>query len=152
MTNEEIKNKLSGWYNDLRFTETGTYLNVEVPPKNLKSLAEKLKSDPDCAFNYLFCYTGVDFGEELGVMVHLESTAFRHILVLTAKTSDRENPELDSLHEIWPAAFLQEMEVFDFFGIKFKGHPHLKRLFMGEEWKGYPLRKDYVDNVNMIIR
>ena len=152
MTNEEIKNKLSNWYSDLTFIENGTYLNIEVPENILKPLAEKLRFDTECAFDYMFCHTGVDFGEELGVMIHLESTKYRHIIVLTVKTKDRENPELDSIHDIWPAAFLQEMEVFDFFGIKFKGHPQMKRLFMGEEWVGYPLRKDYVDNANMIIR
>jgi len=153
MTNEELKNKLLGWHQDLQFSEEGApYLNVEVPLSLLKPLAAKLKSDPDCAFDYLFCVTGMDFGSELGVVYHLESTTFRHNLVMKVRTADRENPEIDSLNEIWPAAYLNEMEVFDFFGIKFKGHPHLKRLFLTEDWVGYPLRKDYVDNVNMIIR
>ncbi len=152
MTNEELKNKISGWYGDLQFSEKGTYLSVEVPAKLLKTLAAKLQSEPDCAFNYLFCVTGMDYGNELGVVYHLESTKFRHILVLKVKTADRENPEFDTLTELWPAAYWNEMEVFDFFGIKFTGHPHLKRLFMSEDWVGYPLRKDYVDNVNMITR
>ncbi len=152
MTNDELKNKIGGWITELTFTENGSYLDVEVAPAQLKELAGKLKNDPDTDFNYLFCVTGMDFGEELGVVYHLESTKHRHILTVTVKIPDRENPQLDSLYKIWPAAELQEMEVYDLFGIRFKEHPNLKRLFLGEEWVGYPLRKDYVDEVNMIIR
>ncbi len=152
MTNEALKNKITQWIPEVSFSESGTYLNVDVEPDKLKVLAEKLKDDKETSFNYLFCVTGMDFGEELGVIYFLESTKQRHILSVTVKTPDRENPELDSLDEIWPAAALQEMEIYDLFGIKFKGHPGLRRIFLGEEWKGYPLRKDYVDEVNMIIR
>jgi len=152
MTNEELKSKLKSWLPDLIFNENGTYLNVEIGQTGLLDFAEKLKDDPDTDFNYLFCVSGIDFGDELGVMYHLESTRHRHIITLTVKTAERENPVLDSLWKIWPAAELQEMEVYDLFGIRFNGHPNLKRLFLGEEWVGYPLRKDYVDEVNMIIR
>ncbi len=152
MTNDELKNKIGGWLPEVSFGEQGDYLNIEVSPAQLTELAGKLKSDEDTDFNYLFCVTGMDFGETLGVIYHLESTRYRHIITVTVKTAGREKPQLDSLYKIWPAAELQEMEVYDLLGIRFNGHPNLKRLFLGEEWVGYPLRKDYVDEVNMIIR
>ena len=59
---------------------------------------------------------------------------------------------MDSVSDIWYTAELHEMEVFDFFGIKFNNHPNLKRLFLPADWQGYTLRKDYVDEENMIIK
>ena len=98
----------------------------------------------------LFCITGIDWGEELGVIYHLESTEFKHAMVVKVKTEDRENPTLDSVCDIWRTAEFHEMEVYDFFGIKFNNHPNLKRFFLTPDWVGWPLRKDYVDEANMI--
>lgn len=136
----------------LEFTEEGSqFLNISVRPEQLRPLMLELKNNTETLFDYLFCLSGVDWGEELGVVYHLESTVHRHIVVVKVKTADRENPTLDSVYNIWATAEFHEREVFDFFGIKFNDHPNLKRLFLTEDWVGYPLRKDYVDEVNMII-
>jgi NADH:ubiquinone oxidoreductase subunit C len=136
----------------LEFTEEGSqFLNILVKPENLYALMGQLKSDEQTSFDYLFCLSGVDWGEELGVIYHLESTAYRHAVVVKVKTLDRENPNFDSVWDIWRTAEFHEREVFDFFGIKFNNHPNLKRLFLTENWEGFPLRKDYVDDVNMVI-
>jgi len=116
------------------------------------SACSQLKLHSDLKFDYLFCLTGMDWGEELGVIYHLESISNRHNIVVKVKTDDRENPTLDSLSDIWRTAEFHEMEVFDFFGIKFNNHPNLKRLFLTPDWVGYPLRKDYVDEANMIVK
>lgn len=153
MTNEEIQNIVSVWSDQLEFSEEASeFLNVTVPIEELHNVCEKLKNTPELKFDYLFCLTGMDWGEELGVIYHLESTTFRHNIVVKVNTSDRENPTLDTVSDIWLTAEYHEMEVFDFFGIKFNSHPNLKRLFLPPEWQGYPLRKDYVDEENMIIK
>ena len=153
MTNESLQQLISGWADGLEFWEEGSeFLNIEVPPGDLHALMSRLKEDEQTKFDYLFCLSGVDWGEELGVIYHLESTEFRHQIVVRVKTADRENPTLDSVSNIWYTADFHEREVFDFFGIKFNGHPNLKRLFLTDEWEGYPLRKDYVDEINMIIK
>ena len=153
MTNEEIQHIVSGWSETLTFSEeVSEFLNMEVPVGELHKVCSQLKSNPDLKFNYLFCVTGMDWGEDLGVIYHLESTEFRHNIVVKVKTSDRENPTMDSVSDIWYTAELHEMEVYDFFGIKFNNHPNLKRLFLPLEWQGWPLRKDYVDEENMIIK
>ena len=103
-------------------------------------------------FNYAFCITGMDWGKELGVIYHLESTELKHRIVVKVMTEDRENPTLDSVHDIWQTADFHELEVYDFFGIKFNNHPKLRRLFLTPEWEGFPLRKDYVDEANMVIK
>jgi NADH/F420H2 dehydrogenase subunit C len=137
----------------LEFTEEESqFLNIIVQPKELHSLMSQLKSNEETNFDYLFCLSGVDWGEELGVVYHLESTIHRHIIVVKVKTDDRENPNLDSVCDIWYTAEFNEREVFDFFGIKFNNHPNLKRLFLTEDWEGFPLRKDYVDEINMVIK
>ncbi|MBV1887696.1 MAG: NADH-quinone oxidoreductase subunit C [Urechidicola sp.] len=153
MTNEEIQHIVNSWSEHLEFSEEASeFLNFIVPVEELYIICQQLKSNPYLKFDYLFCVTGMDWGEELGVIYHLESTTFRHNIVLKVKTADRENPCLDSVSDIWYTAEFHEMEVFDFFGIEFNNHPNLKRLFLPPEWQGYPLRKDYVDEENMIIK
>ena len=137
----------------LEFTEEGSqFLNITVKPEDLYTLMNQLNENEQTHFDYLFCLSGVDWGEELGVVYHLESTTHRHNVVVKVKTKDRENPNLDSVYSIWKTAEFHEREVFDFFGIKFNNHPNLKRLFLTEDWEGFPLRKDYVDEINMVIK
>lgn len=151
MNNNELKAKIGNLVEGLTFPgENPEILHVEVPKDALKELMQKLRDKH--GFDYLFALTGIDFGEELGVTYHLESTKTREMLQITVKTADRENPVLDSIFEIYPAALYNEMEAYDFFGITFKGHPNLKRLFLVEDFIGYPLRKDFTDEVNMLIR
>lgn len=158
MTNEAIQNLIKTWIPDpvtseLEFTEEESqFLNIHVQPADLHQLMAQLKNNSDTNFDYLFCLTGVDWGKELGVVYHLESTTHRHIIVVKVKTEDRENPVFDSVYDIWKTAEFHEREAYDFFGIKFNNHPNLKRLFLTEDWDGFPLRKDYVDEINMIVK
>lgn len=153
MNNEALQNLIGSWVPDLTFTEEGSqFLNIGVLPGQLHHLMGQLKNNPETQFDYLFCLTGVDWESALGVVYHLESTIHRHTVVVKVQTEDRENPVFDSVSDIWATAEFHEREVFDFFGIKFNNHPNLKRLFLTDEWTGYPLRKDYVDDINMVIK
>ena len=153
MTNEALQQLISTWFPELEFWEEGSeFLNIEVDPAQLHALMTKLKQDDQTKFDYLFCLSGVDWGESLGVIYHLDSTEFRHQLVVRVKTENRENPVIDSVSNIWYTAEFHEREAYDFFGIEFNNHPNLKRLFLTDEWDGWPLRKDYVDDINMIIK
>jgi len=153
MTNESLQKLISTWIPELEFTEEESqFLNVSVGPEKLYDLMSHLKTNDGTKFDYLFCLSGVDWGEELGVVYHLESTIYRHNIVVKVKTNDRENPVLDSVWNIWRTAEFHEREVYDFFGIRFNNHPNLKRLFLTDEWEGFPLRKDYEDPINMVIK
>lgn len=132
--------------------EESQFLNILVQPEQLHSLMKQLKSNSETNFDYLYCLSGVDWGAELGIVYHLESTTHRHRIVVKVKTADRENPTFDTVSNIWKTADFHEREVFDFFGVKFNNHPNLKYLFLTEDWEGYPLRKDYVDEINMVIK
>jgi len=153
MTNEALQSLISSWIPELELTEEKSqFLNITVQPAQLHQLMSQLKSASETKFDYLFCLSGVDWEAALGVVYHLESTTHRHTIVVKVKTIDRENPTLDTVCDIWYTAEFHEREVFDFFGIKFTNHPNLKRLFLTEEWDGFPLRKDYVDEINMVIK
>lgn len=153
MTNEALQSLISSWIPDLEFTdESSEYMTINVKKENLHNLMVQLKTNSETQFDYLFCLTGVDWGEDLGVVYHLESTSLRHAVVVKVKTTDREDPVLDSVWDIWRTAEFHEREVYDFFGIKFNNHPNLKRIFLTDEWDGFPLRKDYVDEINMVIK
>ena len=95
MTNEALQNLISSLIPELEFIEEGSqYLNIIVQPENLHSLMSQLKTNSEPNFDYLFCLTGMDWGKELGVIYHLDSTTHRHIIVVKVKTEDRENPSL----------------------------------------------------------
>ena len=79
------------------------------------------------------------------LVCHFYSSTHKHRLRLQVSL-DEDEPEVDTLCELWPGANWLEREVWDMFGIRFKGHPDLKRILMYEEFEGYPLRKDYQVN------
>ena len=87
----------------------------------------------------------------LVLVYHLRSTKYGHTVVIKSRTPDRENPQFDSVSDIWETADLHEREVFDLLGIKFANHPDLRRLFLDSSW-GFPLRKDYVDDMNIVTK
>ncbi len=153
MTNQEIQQIVSTWSDQLEFTEEASeFLNVIVPKDLLLEVCTKLRETPELDFDYLFCLTGIDYGENLGVIYHLESLSEKHNIVVKVSTDDRETPRLDTVSNIWRTAEFHEMEVYDFFGINFTNHANMKRLFLPPEWDGYPLRKDYVDEANIVIK
>jgi NADH:ubiquinone oxidoreductase subunit C len=83
------------------------------------------------------------------MVYYLLSRNFKHELQLKVKLPDRDNAVIETVSDIWKTAEFHEREVYDLFGVKFENHPDLRRLFLDENWPGYPLRKDYTDE-NMI--
>ena len=132
-------------------TNTGTqFPEATIPQGSIHKVAELLKSNKDTLFDFLFCQTGVDIKDQLGVIYHLRSTKLNQSLVLKVFTDDRKNPAIDSVYDIWPTAEFFEREIFDLYGIKFNNHPDLRRLFLEDDYEGFPLRKDFVDPINII--
>ena len=100
-------------------------------------------------YDFLRSLTGMDWGEEgLGVVYHLEKTSTGENIVLKTLTQDRKEPQLMSVSDIWKGAEFNEREAYDYFGIRFIGHPDMRRLFLREDWVGHPLRKDYDSSLN----
>ena len=151
MANQELKEFILAQVPSASVTEGRQYLTVEVPCENLHQLALALRDSEQTLFDYLFCLTGVDMPNTFTVVYHMESTLHKHALVLKTQTKDRVNPELDTVSDIWQTAEFHEREIFDLLGVKFKGHPDLRRLFLDDSY-GFPLRKDHVDEIRIVER
>lgn len=151
MTNEELQNQITSWIPDLEFSEEGTqYLNVSVSKDNLIELITNLKEDKSTHFDYMFCLTCVDLPEHFQMVYHLKSSDLDHMLVLKVNLDNKETPEVETVCHLFATAEFHEREVFDLFGVRFLNHPDLRRLLLTDDWEGYPLRKDYEDEINIV--
>lgn len=115
-----------------------------VDKKALKAICNFLKTDPELKMNFLVDVLGADYHPEaprFEVVYHLYSIPKRHRVRLKVKLNEDE--PAPSVTSIWPGADWPEREAYDMFGIVFEGHPDLKRIYMAEDWEGFPLRKDY---------
>jgi NADH-quinone oxidoreductase subunit C len=118
---------------------------IVVPRNVLRDLAERCRADKELQFNLLSDATCVDrypLEPRFEVNYHLVSIPRRERLRLQVRLSS-DDPVVDSLVPVWPGANWLEREIFDLMGIRFNGHPDLRRILMPEDWEGYPLRKDY---------
>ncbi len=122
-----------------------------IPAENLKAVARFLKTDPDLKFDCLMCISGVHLtepSEYLEVVYHLFSIPLRCRLAIKVRLERPLSLEhyylrVDTVSDIWAAAKWMEREAFDMFGIRFTGHPDLRRLLLPHDWLGHPLLKDY---------
>ena len=150
MQTEELKIKLESLQPALVMEEGGQWLNLFIEPGHWKSFAGQLRTDPALQFDYLFCLTCIDWKTHLTMVYHLESTSFRHIIVVKSKIPTI-NAEIETVSDLWRTAEFHEREVFELFGVNFLHHPDLRLLILPDDWGGkYPLRKDFEDPVNMI--
>jgi NADH-quinone oxidoreductase subunit C len=120
-------------------------MTVYVERSVVREACALLRDNTDCPFNYLSDVTCVDWHPSeprFHVVYHLFSIAKKERVRLKVKLNG-DAPALDSVTSVWPSANYFEREVFDLFGIRFNGHPYMRRLLMPEDWEGHPLRKDY---------
>ena len=138
----DIKDKILKIVPEVTFTEQGDTVAV-VPLASFRKLAEALRHDPEDAMDFMRDIVGMDWGETLGALYYLESTTSNRRITLRTETDNREIPVIPSVCDLWTTAQIKEREAHDFFGIIFTGNPDLRRLFLREDWVGYPFRKDY---------
>jgi NADH-quinone oxidoreductase subunit C len=149
MNNEELKLKLTEFLPSAIYEEGTEWLTVVADSTAWKGFAQQLRSSADLNFDFLFCVSCVDWKTHFTMVYHLRSTIHQHIIVVKSKL-DHIDPEIQTVSDIWRTAEFHEREAYDLFGVKFIHHPDLRRLFMTDDWNGWPLRKDYEDPVNMI--
>lgn len=118
-------------------------LEISVRPEKSSELFGLLIGDAETPYDYLRNLTAIDWKDRLETVYHLCSTPTMTNIVVKCEL-DRGEPAVDSATRFWPGANWLEREVFDLFGIKFNGHPDLRRIMLPEEWQGHPLLKDYI--------
>ncbi|MBI3272701.1 MAG: NADH-quinone oxidoreductase subunit C [Planctomycetes bacterium] len=145
MTPKEVFEKLKARFGD----KLETFLEVPVEPclsirrEGLLDVSKALRDDLEFRFDLLVDIAGVDYGDKIASVVHLLSSVHKHRLVLRVDVP-RADAVVPSLVGLWPAAGWHERETWDLMGIKYEGHPDLRRILCPDEWEGHPLRKDYV--------
>ncbi len=120
-------------------------MSIWVERGSIREACAILRDDPSTQFNFLADITCVDWYPSVPrfeVIYHLLSIPRKERVRLKVALSG-EDPNVESLTSLWPSANLFEREVFDLFGVRFQGHPYLRRIMMPEDWEGHPLRKDY---------
>jgi NADH-quinone oxidoreductase subunit C len=118
---------------------------IVVPRELLRATAEHCRGDAKLQYNLLTDATCVDrFPAEprFELNYHLVSMPRREKVRLRVWVGDHD-PVVDSLVPVWPGANWLEREIFDLFGIRFSGHPDLRRILLPNDWEGHPLRRDY---------
>jgi len=110
----------------------------------LLDVARFLRDTEGLELDFLNFVTAVDYYDHFEVVYLLSSMKHNHSLTVKVRRYGRENPVLPSVVGLWQGADFQEREIFDLFGIRFEGHPDMKRIFLWDGFQGYPLRKDFV--------
>ena len=120
-------------------------LTIVVRPDHLRALCEFLRSDAELRFTFLSAVTAVDrfpIEPRFEINYNLLSMSRRETLRLRTRVPG-DAPVIESVIPIWPTANWHEREIFDLFGVRFEGHPDLRRMLLPDDWEGHPLRKDY---------
>ncbi len=120
-------------------------VSLWVRPERILEVCSFLKETSGMGFNLLNTISAVDYVEYFEVVYHLTSTTSLHSAVLKAKVYGRESPSLPSVVILWQGADFQEREIWDLMGVKFEGHPNMKRILLWEGYPGHPLRRDYLE-------
>lgn len=120
---------------------------IVIGKEELLSAAGKVK---EMGFEHLSVITGVDYGDRFEVIYNFFSYARKENIVLKV-VLDHDEPEVDSLTPLWKGADWLERETYDLVGIKFTGHPNLKRILLPDGWMGHPLRRDYDMSVEQFV-
>ena len=142
LTGSEVANKIGG---QLPGTIVGyDDSTILVKSEAILEVCRFLKQTSGLDFDYLVNLSGVDYLDYLEVVYHLASLKNNHSLVIKTRCYDREKPTVPSITSIWQGADFQEREAYDLLGIRFVGHPNMKRIFLWEGFQGYPLRRDYL--------
>ena len=144
----DLKNNILKVYPDATFEEGDNLLLVVAEDKWL-SVANDLKNK--LGFDVLSALVGMDWKDSLGVIYYLTSTShdWQVLAVKVLAQGDRDNAFIHSVSSLWKVANFQEREAYDLVGIKFIGHPDMRRFFLRNDWVGHPLRKDYDANPDL---
>ena len=127
---------------DLQNGSPDPVLWVKAP--RVAEVAGFLKSDEGLDFDFLNSISAVDYIDHFDVVYHLTSIGKQHTAIVKTRLNGRDELSLPSVYHLWRGADFQEREIWDLMGIRFDGHPNMKRIMLWEGFDGHPLRKDYL--------
>jgi NADH-quinone oxidoreductase subunit C len=141
---QQLEKKFPGKVGDFKADVPEPYCLVS--PAAIVEVSRFLRDDSNLKFEVLSDLTAIDWPkqEKIQVVYHLYSYSNKSQIVLKVDLP-RDNPVVPTLEGVWKVANWFEREVFDLFGVVFEGHTDLRRIMLPEDWVGYPLRKDYVE-------
>lgn len=141
---EVLREKLRAAYPDLSPLFSIDFADgvLVVAPDQLHTAAAELQ---ELGFERFGMVTAVDLGDGFELVYRLQSSSFGVGMFLKTEVP-RDEPVIDTITDLWPAANWQEREVYDLMGVEFRGHPDLRRILLPDGWEGHPLRKDYQDD------
>ncbi len=124
-------------------------VSVLVKKDAIKDICRYLHDEPSLKMDHLADLTAVDYSKYTGdtgprfeVVYNLISTTYRHRIRLKARVPE-DAPRIETVTSVWHTANWHERETYDLMGIRFDGHPDLRRILLPEDWEGHPLRKEY---------
>ena len=142
LSGEYVARRIDGAYADTSIGWSST--DVWIKPEDLQKVASHMYLDPELDFAFLNSITAVDYIEYFELVYHLRSMRLNHSAVLKTRVYGREEPAIETVSHIWRGADLQEREIWDLMGVRFDGHPNMKRVLLWEDFPGHPLRRDYI--------
>jgi NADH-quinone oxidoreductase subunit C len=146
MTPNEIYNRLKVEFGDDIISlneEAGFEPSIKVIPTNLVEIMLFLRDETGLEFDYPSCLSGLDLGENLGVVYNLYSLKEKHRITIKVEVP-KDTPDVPRCEMVWRSFDWHEMEAYDLIGVKFIGHHNMQRILLPDDWEGHPLRKDYV--------
>ncbi|HEY1768282.1 MAG TPA: NADH-quinone oxidoreductase subunit C [Terracidiphilus sp.] len=117
-------------------------LTLTIVPESIRAACSTVRA---AGYNFFEDVTAVDWhpaSPRFQLSYHILSHGYKERIRLAVMVEEAD-PSVESITAIWPAANYYEREIFDLFGIRFEGHPNMRRIMMPEDWNGHPLRKDY---------
>ena len=124
--------------------------DVWITPQSVLDVATFLNADESLDFSFLTSVTAIDFIEYFELVYRLLSMRNNHSVIIRSRCYGRDDLSVPSVTGIWQGADFQEREIWDLMGIRFEGHPNLKRILLWEGFPGHPLRKDYLGQEEVV--
>ena len=142
LSGQEITAKIGERFPDTVVEQGET--SIVIKPESLFDVAGYIKNEPGLEFNYLNYISAIDYLDYFELVYQLTSMTHNSSIVLKTRCYGRDNLVVPSVVSLWRGADYQEREIYDLMGIRFDGHPNMKRIVLWEGLEGHPLRKDYL--------
>lgn len=143
----ELQDQIKAKFPEAEIVEVGRGLSVKVPLSQIHDLAQFVRDA--LGYSYLSCLEGTDMKDHLEIVLHacrVDATQVGSVDLTLKADVAREGGVVPTFTDLWPTANWHERETYDMYGMRFSGHPNMKRILLPDNWQGgYPLLKDFVD-------